>query len=82
MLRDVDGCSVEETAATLGVRPETVKTRLHRARRMLRETLDQRLKATLADAFSFLGLACQTITEAVLCRLAAEGRLTNDTATA
>lgn len=73
MLRDVDGCSIEETAATLGVRPETVKTRLHRARRMLRETLDQRLAATLAEAFSFLGLACQAITEAVLRRLAAEG---------
>lgn len=78
MLRDVDGCSIEETAATLDVRPETVKTRLHRARRMLRETLDQRLKATLADAFSFLGTACQAITEAVLMRLAAEGRLADD----
>jgi RNA polymerase sigma-70 factor (ECF subfamily) len=75
MLRDVDGCSIEETAATLGVRPETVKTRLHRARRLLRETLDQRLKATLADAFSFLGPACQAITEAVLLRLSTEGRM-------
>lgn len=81
MLRDVDGCSIEETAATLGVRPETVKTRLHRARRMLRETLDQRLKATLSDAFSFLGTACQAITEAVLQRLEAEGRLADGAAT-
>lgn len=80
MLRDVDGCSIEETAATLDVRPETVKTRLHRARRMLRETLDQRLKATLADAFSFLGTACLAITDAVLSRLAAEGRLADDDA--
>ena len=81
MLRDVDGCSIEETAATLDVRPETVKTRLHRARRLLRETLDQQLRATLADAFSFLGAACHAITETVLLRLAAEGRFAVDPAT-
>jgi DNA-directed RNA polymerase specialized sigma24 family protein len=34
--RDVDGMSVEETADVLGLRPETVRTRLHRARRLLR----------------------------------------------
>ncbi len=32
VLRDVEGCSVEETASALEIRQETVKTRLHRTR--------------------------------------------------
>jgi len=75
ILRDVEGCSVEETAAQLGIRPETVKTRLHRARRRLRQALDAQLASTLAGVFPFLGARCQRITGAVLTRLGAEGRL-------
>jgi RNA polymerase sigma-70 factor (ECF subfamily) len=40
VLRDVKEASVEKTAVLLGLRPETVRTRLHRARRMLRASLD------------------------------------------
>ena len=36
VLRDIEEMSVEATASQLGLRPETVKTRLHRARRLLR----------------------------------------------
>ena len=39
MLRDVDGLSVEETAEVLQISPQTVKTRLLRARRRLQATL-------------------------------------------
>lgn len=67
--RDVDGLSVEETAGVLGIRPETVRTRLHRARRLLRAALDQRLGDTLRDAFPFDGLRCERMTAAVLARL-------------
>jgi RNA polymerase sigma-70 factor (ECF subfamily) len=67
--RDVDGMSVEETAQILGVRPETVRTRLHRARRLLRAALDQRLGDTLHEAFPFDGARCARMTEAVLARL-------------
>jgi RNA polymerase sigma-70 factor (ECF subfamily) len=67
--RDVDGMSVEETAEVLGVRPETVRTRLHRARRLLRTALDQRLGDTLREAFPFDGARCARMTEAVLARL-------------
>ena len=70
ILRDVDDCSIEETAATLGVRPETVKTRLHRARRLMRKSLDETFAATMAEAFPFLGPRCQRVTDAVLTRLA------------
>jgi RNA polymerase sigma-70 factor (ECF subfamily) len=73
ILRDVDGRSIEETAAALGIPAATVKTRLHRARRLMRAAIDDRLRATIAEAFSFLGPACARITAAVLARLDEEG---------
>ena len=69
VLRELDGCSVEETAAQLGVRPETVKTRLHRARRLLRKTLDESLTLALREAYPFLGTRCARLSDAVLARL-------------
>lgn len=69
VLRDIEEMSVEETAAQLGLRPETVKTRLHRARRLLREALDRTLSSALADTFPFAGARCARITEAVLRRI-------------
>ena len=73
ILRDIEELSIEETAAQLDIRPETVKTRLHRARRLMREALDARLAGATAEAFPFLGARCGRITEAVLARLEAEG---------
>jgi RNA polymerase sigma-70 factor, ECF subfamily len=67
--RDVDGMGVEETAEVLGLRPETVRTRLHRARRLLRAALEQRLGDALGGAFPFDGARCARLTEAVLARL-------------
>ena len=69
ILREVEELSVEETAAHLAIRPETVKTRLHRARRRLREALDARLADVMVGAYPFLGPRCARITEAVLQRL-------------
>lgn len=69
ILRAVEECSVEETAAQLGVRPETVKTRLFRARRLLQKALQQKLESSLVEAFPFLGERCARITEAVMQRL-------------
>lgn len=40
--RVIDGIDILETAAYLGIRPETVKTRLHRARGLVRQALDER----------------------------------------
>ena len=74
ILRDVQGCSIVETAESLGVLPETVKTRLHRARRLLRTALSDRLENTLQGAFPFLGVRCDRITEVVLARLSAAGQ--------
>jgi RNA polymerase sigma-70 factor (ECF subfamily) len=69
ILREVEELSVEETASHLGLNPETVKTRLHRARRRLREALDARLGEVLVGAYPFLGARCERICEAVLGRL-------------
>jgi RNA polymerase sigma factor (sigma-70 family) len=69
MLRELEQCSVEETAALLGLRPETVKTRLHRARRLLRAGLERQVQSSLQEAFQFLGTRCARIGERVLARL-------------
>lgn len=66
VLREIEECSVEETATALGIRPETVKTRLHRARRFMRVFLEERVASSLKDAFHFQGLRCARITERVM----------------
>lgn len=71
VLRDVEGMSVEEAAGHLGLKPETVKTRLHRARRMLRTMIEKRLSAGFADIFPFDGARCDRMADRVIERLAA-----------
>jgi RNA polymerase sigma-70 factor (ECF subfamily) len=68
VMRDIEDMSVEETADLLGLRAATVKTRLHRARRLLRKALDEHLAATLTEAFPFDGVRCARMTDAVMNR--------------
>jgi RNA polymerase sigma-70 factor (ECF subfamily) len=68
--RVIEEMSVEETADLLGIRPETVKTRLHRARGLLKEALEKRVGSVFTDAFPFEGQRCERMTSAVLRRLA------------
>jgi RNA polymerase sigma-70 factor (ECF subfamily) len=72
ILREIEECSVEDTATALGLRPETVKTRLFRARRQLREALHDKLANCLVDAFPFLGPRCDRITDAVMQKIGSE----------
>ena len=65
--------SVEETAASLELRSETVKTRLHRARRLLRLALERQIGPVLTGAFPFAGRRCEQMTEKVLARLRLDG---------
>lgn len=67
--RVVEGLSVEETADTLSLPQATVKTRLHRARKLVREKLEARVGPVLMDAFPFAGKRCDRLTEAVLEKL-------------
>jgi RNA polymerase sigma-70 factor, ECF subfamily len=67
--RVVEGMSIEETAATFDLKPETVKTRLHRARAMLRDNIENRIGPVVMEAFPFAGRRCDGLTQAVLQRL-------------
>jgi RNA polymerase sigma-70 factor (ECF subfamily) len=69
VMRDIEDLSIDETAEHLGIKPETVKTRLHRARRLLRDRLEDRLASALIDAFPFAGARCDGMIEHVLKRL-------------
>jgi RNA polymerase sigma-70 factor (ECF subfamily) len=69
VMRDVEDCTILETATFLDIKPETVKTRLHRARRLLRTALDERIGVGTKGAFPFLGARCERMTAAVLARL-------------
>lgn len=70
--RLVEGMSVEETADLTGLQAETVKTRLYRARVLLRTKLEKRLGPALTTSFPFDGARCGRMTEAVVCRVCAE----------
>ncbi len=69
VLRVVEGMDIEETAGVLAIKPQTVKTRLYRARRLLRDALDHEIASALTDAFPFAGVRCSRTTEQVLRRL-------------
>jgi RNA polymerase sigma-70 factor (ECF subfamily) len=69
MTRVIEGMSTEDTANLLGLQPDTVKTRLHRARRLVRKELDRQIGPVLMDAFPFAGRRCERMTNAVLRRL-------------
>jgi RNA polymerase sigma-70 factor (ECF subfamily) len=61
IMRDVEETSVEETASILGIKPETVRTRLYRARSRLRESLGKDLGTMLKDVFPFERPRCDAL---------------------
>jgi RNA polymerase sigma-70 factor, ECF subfamily len=67
--RVIEGMNVDETAEILGLKPQTVKTRLHRARAMLRGNVEKRIGPVVMEAFPFAGKRCDRLTGAVLQRL-------------
>lgn len=69
MLRDVEGLSTEETANCLGISEEAVKTRLHRARTILRKELSSGAGITVKDLYPFAGERCDRIVAAVMERI-------------
>ncbi|MFX5817364.1 sigma factor-like helix-turn-helix DNA-binding protein, partial [Acinetobacter baumannii] len=64
-----EGMNVEETADILGLKPQTVKTRLHRARNLLRDNVERKIGPLVMEAFPFAGRRCERLTGAVLKRL-------------
>lgn len=77
-LRAMEGLSVREVARVLNLNLLTVKTRDFRARRMLRNTLEQRLMGGFSSAFPFAGARCAAFTARVLDELAARRQAGTD----
>jgi RNA polymerase sigma-70 factor, ECF subfamily len=75
VMRIIEGMSVKETAELLGIRPETVKTRLHRARALLKVRLENDVGPQLIDSFPFAGERCLRLTARALKRLTLPIRL-------
>lgn len=69
MLREVEGLSTSESADILGVREEVIKTRLHRARHMLRDHLFERAGASSSAAFTFEAPRCDAMVARVFAAL-------------
>jgi RNA polymerase sigma-70 factor (ECF subfamily) len=67
--RAVEGLSTKETAALLDLNAKTVKTRLHRARSLLKQALNEEIGAVLSETFPFAGLRCAGLADRVIAHL-------------
>jgi RNA polymerase sigma-70 factor (ECF subfamily) len=68
-LREIEGLSTEQTAEALDLTVENVRVRLHRAKRSLRQTLDQRIGREVRRLYLFEAPRCDRIVEAVFARI-------------
>jgi RNA polymerase sigma-70 factor (ECF subfamily) len=66
VLREIDGLNTSDTARRLHVTEATVKTRLHRAKDVLKRTLQD---VTPTEAFRFDGARCDRLVAAMMTRL-------------
>lgn len=69
MLRLVEGISTRETAACLRMTEANVKVSLHRARKMLAESVQRRMVPEFRQQFTFDGERCDRIVARVFGRL-------------
>ncbi|MBV9086032.1 MAG: RNA polymerase sigma factor [Acidobacteriaceae bacterium] len=69
VMRGLEEMSTAETAELLELSEENVKTRLHRARAMLRRNLYERAGATSTAAFQFHATRCNRVVKAVFERI-------------
>jgi RNA polymerase sigma-70 factor (ECF subfamily) len=66
MLRDIEGLSTSETGEGLGLGDEAVKTRLHRARAMIRRAVTAQIGTVAAGSFQFHAPRCDRVVAHVL----------------
>jgi RNA polymerase sigma-70 factor (ECF subfamily) len=69
ILCGVEEMTVAETADCLEIEPATVKTRYHRARKILRQNLSSLVDSTAGEVFPFAGERCDRIVAGVFRRL-------------
>ena len=68
VMREVDDMTAEDIATALSIPAATVRTRLFRARTLLREALAREMDSATLDVFGFDGPRCDRIVAAVLAR--------------
>ena len=69
VLRSIEELSVEETAQTLSISPEAVRTRHFRAKSLLREGLAKEIDLAQGDIFEFGSACCDGVVAAVQSRI-------------
>ncbi|HEY2188609.1 MAG TPA: RNA polymerase sigma factor [Caldimonas sp.] len=69
VLREVEELTIEEAAECLAIPAATVRTRVFRARALLRASLAEEMDVTTGEVFGFGGAHCDRIVAAVLGRL-------------
>lgn len=69
MLREIEGLNTAETAETLDLGEEAVKTRLHRARALVRKTIRERFGGATPAVFQFAAPRCDRVVAGVFARL-------------
>jgi len=69
VMREVEDMGIDEIADCLSISPATVRTRLFRARALLRAALARDVDLATGDVFAFAGARCDRIVAHVLARL-------------
>jgi RNA polymerase sigma-70 factor (ECF subfamily) len=68
VLRGVQQLSTQETADALDLKIDVVKTRFSRAKKLLRNHLEQHIQAAGLDVFEFAGERCDAVVSNVMRR--------------
>jgi RNA polymerase sigma-70 factor (ECF subfamily) len=69
VMREVEDMTAQEIAGCLSIPAATVRTRLFRARALLREALARDMDGAMVDVFAFAGERCDRVVAGVLARL-------------
>ena len=69
ILREVEELTIEEVAECLAIPASTVRTRVFRARALLRASLAEEMDVATHDVFAFAGARCDRVVAGVLGRL-------------
>ncbi len=64
VLKDIVGFSIDEVASILGIKPATVKTRLHRARMKLRSAIEEHIPRRPAQPAAYSQQVCLDLLKA------------------
>ncbi|MEP2989790.1 MAG: RNA polymerase sigma factor [Parasphingorhabdus sp.] len=69
ILRDIEGMSISETADAMEIPPATVKSRLFRARRLLRKDIESEFGNVFDGTITFAGADCKAMTTRIVSEL-------------